>query len=251
MGLLQAANLGDLAVRQHLGDDVIDPRPASDGRRRAAVVAGEHDRLQPQVVERGHGGGCLVLDWVGYGQQPDEAPGGGDQHRRLGFFLQPGHLGGALRHLNAALLQESCAAHEDGLPVDARGDPAPLERLKALGGGEGDPPGAGSLYDSAPDGVFTPQLGRGREAQECGLGDAERHDIRDLGRAQREGARLVQDDDAHLAHRLDGGAVADEDAVLGADAATHHQGRGRGQPQRTGAGDDQHRDGGHERQRGR
>ncbi len=59
-----------------------------------------------------------------------------------------------------------------------------------------------------------------------------------------EGPRLVEDNDVHVSHHLDGGSLADEHAVFGPHAAADHQRRRSRQPQRTGAGDDQHRHGG-------
>ena len=47
---------------------------------------------------------------------------------------------------------------------------------------------------------------------------------------------------------LQGLASLDEDAVLGGYPGAHHDGRGRGQAQRAGAGDAEHRDGRLERE---
>ena len=72
----------------------------------------------------------------------------------------------------------------------------------------------------------------------CAVVQLQNHPTRDL-----EGSG-----GADLVGHLQGLAALDEDAVLGGHPGAHHDGRGRGQAQRAGAGDAEHRDGRLERE---
>ncbi len=75
-----------------------------------------------------------------------------------------------------------------------------------------------------------------------------RHEVGDGGLAARDRAGLVEDDGGDLVGPFQRLAAPDQDAVLGPlPGADHDRGR-RGQPERAGAGDDQHRDEGLQRQ---
>src|SRR5690606_31596425 len=76
-----------------------------------------------------------------------------------------------------------------------------------------------------------------------------RDDVGDRGFALREGAGLVENDDLHVLQGLNGFSGADQDAVFGAHAATHHQGRRGGETERARAGDHEHGDNRHDGQR--
>ena len=65
-------------------------------------------------------------------------------------------------------------------------------------------------------------------------------DIGDARLALREGAGFVQNDGLELVGGFQGGTALEQDAVLGALAGADPDSRGSGQPQRAGAGDNQH-----------
>ncbi len=75
-----------------------------------------------------------------------------------------------------------------------------------------------------------------------------RNNVRDLWTPFGDSTGFVKGNDAYVFDRLDRFTGADQDAVLGAHAAAHHQGGRRGQAQGTGAGDDQHGNGWDNRQ---
>ena len=80
-----------------------------------------------------------------------------------------------------------------------------------------------------------------------------RLDVNDLRPSLGQRAGLVDHQRVDLLHALQRLGVADQHAVLRAAADAHHDGHRRGQAQRTGAGDDEHRHGRDERiaERGR
>ncbi len=97
-------------------------------------------------------------------------------------------------------------------------------------------------------------LGRGDQGQQLGLADSSgHHDVGEHGLALGDGAGLVQHDHVELVCGLQRFRGADEDAGLGALSGTDHDGQWRGEAERAGTRDDQHRDRGHQRegQRGR
>ena len=53
--LLQPLHLGDLAFRQHAGDDVIDADLPGDRRRRRAPIAGQQDDVEAAGAQRADG----------------------------------------------------------------------------------------------------------------------------------------------------------------------------------------------------
>ena len=70
-----------------------------------------------------------------------------------------------------------------------------------------------------------------------------RRDRGHLGRALRDRARLIQHDGLHVVRRLQRLGGLRQDAQTGAAARSHHDRRGRGQPQSARAGNDQNRHG--------
>ena len=84
--------------------------------------------------------------------------------------------------------------------------------------------------------------GGGQRDKGCLLHIAGGDDIGHLGFAFGDGAGLIQDHGIQEMSSLQAFGAFDEDAVFRTLAGAHHDGNGGGQPQRTGAGDDQHRD---------
>ena len=97
--------------------------------------------------------------------------------------------------------------------------------------------------DGLGQGVFALLLQAAGQLQQLLLGKAGRRaKVRHPGRADGDGACLIQGDDLRLPRALQGGGGLKQNAVLGPDAVADHDGHRRGKAQRTGAADDEHRD---------
>lgn len=83
-------------------------------------------------------------------------------------------------------------------------------------------------------------VGPGTDGGSCADLVAEDPVAGDRGLALGQGPCLVEHDVADLVGALQSVCTLDEDAVSGSHPRAHHHGRGGGQAQRTGAGDDQH-----------
>ena len=91
--------------------------------------------------------------------------------------------------------------------------------------------------------MFAPALQCGGKGQQLGLGNAlGGQDVGDLRLAAGDGAGLIQRNDLGAASSFQRSGGLEQDAVLGTEAVADHDGDRRGQTQRTGAADDQHRD---------
>ena len=108
---------------------------------------------------------------------------------------------------------------------------------------KGEISGAGLRQDGLAQGMLAGAFQGCGDGQQLIFSDtALGQDVPHLRLALGEGAGFVQH---HRVHRLNGFQrlpAFDQDAVLGPLAGAHHDGGGGGQPQGTGAGDDQHRD---------
>ena len=179
---------------------------------------------------------------------------GHDEQRRHRPVPSGGHDRASLRFLGLAAFLE--VGRERQPPVSQEGGPSghdgstrhhPLDAQarsigEALDRGQrrgrrpcrarGDRPGDRMLRSS---------LERAHEAQRLRPVDPlGGHDAQQAHRARGHGPGLVEDDRVDLAGRLQHLRTIDENAELGAPPGADHQGRGRGQPERARAGDDQH-----------
>ncbi len=82
---LQAVDLLGLVFRQHLGEDPVDPDLLGDGFSGAAVVAGDHDQVEPELLQGGYRPGGVGLDGVGNGQDAGGSAVDGGQYGCLAF----------------------------------------------------------------------------------------------------------------------------------------------------------------------
>ena len=218
---------------------------ASRGRR---VVAGEHDDLEAELLEAGHGRRGARLERVGDGDAPRPAR----RPRRRSSTVLPspasarGPLAGVRRRAarcrpttvwpstTAAMPWPAIASN----PVGRRHLDAALRRRRRR---SPRPAGARCRARRRPRGAAARRCRVGRRAPSVPC-RTEQHDVRHPRLALGDRAGLVEHDGAQLVRRLERVAVADEHAVLGALAGAHHDRRRRGQAQGAGARDDQHGD---------
>ncbi len=109
--------------------------------------------------------------------------------------------------------------------------------------GDLEPTVPGGRDDAFPDRVLGPALQRRRQLENAVLAvfSVERINLRDLERSIGQGAGLVKHDGGNLPGVLEGGPVADQQAVLrGLGGGLRYDQRNR-QPQGVGTGDDHHR----------
>ena len=144
---------------------------------------------------------------------------------------------------DAALGHEALVAQQHLPAVDARLDAPAGDGLEALQAQERPAPAPRRRARSPPPaGARSPSRRRRPAAAAsspvpCRPG----HDVGDHRAALGDGAGLVQHDGLDAVGLLQGRAALDQDAVLRALAGADHDGRGGGQPQGAGAGDDEHR----------
>ena len=118
------------------------------------------------------------------------------------------------------------------------GDVADLGRLR-----QHDVPRLRLGNDPVGDRVLGLAFGCGREGQlVIDLALAEQHDVADPEAALGQGARLVEDSSIEIARAFEGGAVADQQAIAGAERGTDGDNERDGQAERMRAGHDHHRD---------
>ena len=245
--LLQAAHDGGLVRGQHLGDDLVDARPrAATARAAAALSPVSSTGRRPRPRRRRDRLGARRADGVGDDQQRPHlaVPGHGDRRAAR----RPARARAPPRRRSSRARPRS--ASRAGRPTTTRvavDDALDAEALavgEALGRRQRAELGAGRRGDRAGDRVLGAVLQRAREAQGLRRGRRRRpattstSAIAPVG----DGAGLVEHDGVDAARRLEHLGAADEDPELGAAAGADQQRRRRGEAERAGAGDDQHRD---------
>ena len=203
------------------------------GARRRLGVAGQDRRLDAGRGQRPHGGGRGRADAVG---ELDLA-----RRRAVHADRHGGVAGLAVRRRPPDL-------HAPAL--DGRGDALADARLEAQRRAEREAARLGGAHERLSQRMLRELLGARREAEQLvGIPRGGRADRGELRAALGERARLVQRDEVDGGEPLQRVAAAEEHAALGrAAGADEHGGRG-GEPERARAGDDEHRDGRHERVR--
>ncbi len=144
--------------------------------------------------------------------------------------------------------EEALPAGDDGVPVDDAGHAEALRAGEALDRGEVEPASRAPAAIGAGDRVLGRVLQRTGQPQHLvaslpSAGTTSTSAIVPGG----HGARLVEHDRVDAPGRLEHLGSLDEDAELGAAAGADHDRRRRGQTEGARAGDDQHGDGGRER----
>jgi hypothetical protein len=152
---------------------------------------------------------------------------------------RPGLEGRVRRH---ALLRKElpCLPTATGLPSTTPATPPPVTERNPGPAGPRAMPLSSAPRTTAPPGDVprhVPSDAASRSSH--GSPTPGGSDVLEPGLPLREGPGLVEDQPCHLAEALEGLGVLEEHAALGAPAHPHHDGHGRGQPQRAGTGDDE------------
>ena len=225
-----------------------------DRGRGAAVVAGEHDHVEPEVAQAADRRRRLALDGVGHG----------DQRRRDGRRRRRRRPSCRRR---AALPRPRRPAGRPGgrcrstisWPSTTARTPWPARASKRSAGGATMPRSSAAASSAAASGCSEPRSAAAARRSTSSSPSArhsagrrprrpprrpvaEQHDVGDARLALGDRAGLVEHDGVELVRRLERGAVADQDPVLGALAGADHDRRRRGQPERAGARDHEHGD---------
>ena len=246
---LQLTDDGLLAAGQHACHDVVDARELADGRRRARVVARQHDDADAHAAQLADGLRTLRLDGVRHGDEAEEPAVLRKQQRRLAclrervrllfHFLRQRQLRGHIPHAAAQQLRA-----QDRRLQTAAGDGGKILRGLRLDVGF-----LAALHDGRGQRMLAFGLERDGGLQQLLLRHAgSGNEIRDLRLAGGDGAGLVECDDARPARMLKARGRLEKDAVLRAHAAADHDGHRRGQTQRARAADDEHGDAARQRE---
>ena len=242
-GRLQRLDLVGLPLGAHLGEHAVDAEQPADRRAGAPVVAGDHhDRLAqpPQRVDRLAGVG---LDGVGDGDEPRDLPVDADEDRGAPRLLERREPRLGRRDVEVQLGHQRAVAEDHLAPLDHRAHALAGDRLEVRGRRDRQAARRRPAHHGIRERVLGELLDARREAQQIRFADgAEHHHVGQFGRAAGQGAGLVEDDGRHGVRALQRLGALDQDAVLRPQAGADHDRRRRGQPERAGAGDDEHGD---------
>ena len=247
----QAPDFGGFVAGEHFGEDVIviavgDARLGGDGVGGAAIVSGDHRRCDAPVFQSGHHVGGFGFDGVGCGDDAHEAI--------LGVIAVHGHDGGFTfggqgvvfvlhGEGDAELIEKRRAADAPGAAVDPGFDSPARKGPEGLDGGEGESPLFGGFHHGDGQGMLGVGFGRRRGRQQVILIEISIDDnVGEYGLSLGEGSGFVEDDPGDAVGGFQGAAAFEEEAEFGAPSGAHHNRRGGGQSQGTGAGDNQNGD---------
>jgi hypothetical protein len=231
-----------LGVGQHVGLDLVDAELVGDGAGGGSVVAGQHDDAQAGGLQRRDRRRRRGLDRVGDADEAGRAAIDGDEDG--GGAVAPQRLGRGLegRDRDAGLGHDAAVADDQPAPIDAAGDALagrgvePGHRQQRQAAVDGGP------HDGGAERMLAAALETGGEAEKLGTVDAVcglQSDHRGAAFGQRAG--LVDDQGVDRLQALQRFRVLDQDARAGAATDADHDRHRGGEPERAGAGDDQHR----------
>ncbi len=239
---LQFANRRFLPIGEHSGDHVIHASLRADRFRGSFVVPGQHDDADTLIAQLPDGLGGFCLDGVRHGDDADKTTAALKEERRFSF---PGKTFSGLCRRRVGFVPSEDKAGVSAanlIPVDDAFQPVPREGFEVPRLAGGNAAAFGFCGDGFGKRVFAHSLKGISRAEQFRLGTARRRqDIRDLRLAGGNRAGLVQCGDLDLADIFQSLGGLEENAVLRADTAADHNGDRRRQSQRTGTGDDQHR----------
>ena len=165
----------------------------------ALIVPGHHDHAETEPVERGNGACCVLLYVIEDAEDAAHLAVDGDEDGRAACGFQalnrrPGGVGDG-----PAVLDQPVVPGEHSLTVHGS-DAARRERFEPGGRRERERAFLGGVDDGPAERVLAATLGGGGQRQHLILAErAGGHDVRHLGSAFGEGARLVEDDDVEFA----------------------------------------------------
>ena len=241
-GGLQRRDVRLLVLRQHLCLHGVDAQLALDGGRRHAVVARQHAHLQPEAAQHLNRLRARRLDRVHRRQHAQQAALLREIQRRLAAARQRVHL---LRHagqIDVVLLHQRGVARQIPVRAQRRGDAAPEDRFKFPHLLRRDALLLCIAHDRLGERVLAVRLDRGRDAHQLLLRNkaGEQH-IGHARAALSDRAGLVEHDRVDVVQLLQRLRRAEQDAVFRALARADHDGDRRGQSERAGTADHQHR----------
>ena len=216
---LELADLVGLVLREDLGEDAVDADGPADRVGGPAVVAGDHHDLEAELPEGGDGGARVGLDRIGDRDDPGDPIVEGDEDGRLAFVRETRRLVLERGGLDARRLEEDALAHEDPASAESGPDPVAGDRLEARRHERGETAPGRAVDDRRCQRVLRVAFGGGRQGEDrVDLEPGRRHDVGDGRLAERDRARLVEDDRVELLGRLERVARADQDPVGGRQA---------------------------------
>ncbi len=144
--------------------------------------------------------------------------------------------------IGAQIIHEGGIAQRKRATGDGSAHTHAGHRVEVLHAVELEVPASGLGHDGIGQRMLAALVQAGRQVQHLvGVEALEGHDFLERGASFGEGAGLVDDEGIDAAHVLDGLGIAEQHAHLCRLAGGDHDRHRRGQTQRAGAGDDQHR----------
>ena len=227
--------------------DVGNAELARDGFGGCAVVAGEHDDSDSRIAQGADRRCGRRLDRVGDCQHASRLAVNRDEDRSRPFRAQILRRLFERRDVDRANLHHQQVADVYRPPVDDPGDALARRRIEVLHRRKRELSLGRGLDDRGGEWMLAALFEACGEPQKIVLANAaegaQRHDF---GLAFRQRARLVDHQRVDLLEPLQSLGVLDQNAGLSAPPDSDHDRHGRGEPERAGTGDDQHRDGRHQ-----
>ena len=232
-------------LRQNFGDNCGDAQAPADGFGSAPVVACGHDDVHTQLPEGGNGGGTAGFGGIRNGDQTQQTAIRSKKQRRLSLCGQSFCLGENGCDIHAGCFQHGPVAAQSLLPADGGFYAAAVDCSKTTdGNGRKCTPGC-FLGDSRGQGMLRRPLQAGCNGQKIFLGNAGRREkIGNAGLTFGDGAGFVQHHSVDMVQGFQRGGGFNKDTIFCTLSGANHDGHRCGQPQRTGAGDHQYRNGG-------
>ena len=243
---LELADLLLLILGEDLCHHPVDAGLAADGLGGFLVIAGEHHHIDAQLFEFSNGLAAGRLDHIGHRDQAKHGAGPlclADKEEWCFTLLgQAVCLGLQFGRVHLQDAQQPAVASVNHDAVDPAPDSLPLGRAKVLRFGEGDALFGSILHDGIGQRMLRTLFHRCcQRNQLVGSEAVQGQHIGHPGSALGDGAGLIQNDGVHQVGGFQALGALDEDAVFSALSGAHHDCHRGGQPQRTGAGDHQHR----------
>ena len=252
----QLLHLCGFVARQHIGQHLAvfraQAQAAGHGLGGGLVVARNHHQLQATRTQGGQSLQGADLGFIAKGHEQDtlhaaRTPLG--QCRQGGALRMQGfHIIGPQIRVHAFLLEPAQTAQQQLTPLNLRLHTAPWHSGQLLRRDGGQALRLCCFEHGTGQWVLAAALHTGRPAQSQSSIHARGWQMRNQARLPHgERAGFVKGHCLHAVRHLQRLGVLDQDAVFGRHTGARHDGHGCGQPQCTGAGDDQHRHGMDER----
>ncbi len=232
-----------LVLRPDLAVDFVNAQGMPDRVSGSLGITRSHHDAQSVGSQGFQGLQGGVLDPVSHGHGASQAPIHAQVHDARPLFAQAFGSACHRRDIRAYAGHERLVAKRHRAAFDVALHALPGDRIELLGGNQRLAALPGLFQDGLGQWVFAALLQAGRPAQDLVFAEVVGREDLPIGRAAfGERAGLVDDQGIDLAQLLDRLGITKQHAHLRGPAGRHHDRHGRGQAQRTRAGDDQHRD---------